>query len=56
MMVSEPHRRRVLDLLLECPRPAVELTGLLGLTQPGASRRLRVLRYAWPRARTSPFS
>jgi DNA-binding transcriptional ArsR family regulator len=45
-VISEPHRRRILDLLLECPRPAGELTGLLGLTQPGASRHLRVLREA----------
>jgi DNA-binding transcriptional ArsR family regulator len=45
-VISEPHRRRILDLLLEQPRPVGELTGLLGLTQPGTSRHLRVLREA----------
>ena len=45
-VISEPHRRRILDLLLERPRQAGELTGPLGLTQPGASRHLRVLREA----------
>jgi DNA-binding transcriptional ArsR family regulator len=45
-IIAEPHRRRILDLLLERPRQAGELTGLLGLTQPGASRHLRVLREA----------
>jgi DNA-binding transcriptional ArsR family regulator len=45
-VISEPHRRRILDLLLERPRPVGELTGLLGLTQPGTSRHLRVLREA----------
>jgi len=45
-VICEPHRRRILDLLLDHPRPAGELTGLLGLTQPGTSRHLRVLREA----------
>ncbi len=45
-VVSEPHRRQILDLLLERPRPVGELTGLLGLAQPGTSRHLRVLREA----------
>jgi DNA-binding transcriptional ArsR family regulator len=45
-VISEPHRRRILDLLLEHPRRVGELTGLLELTQPGTSRHLRVLREA----------
>ncbi len=45
-VISEPHRRRILDLLLDRPRPVGELTGLLGLTQPGTSRHLRILRDA----------
>jgi DNA-binding transcriptional ArsR family regulator len=45
-VIAEPHRRRILDLLLEHPRPAGELTSLLRLTQPGTSRHLRVLREA----------
>jgi DNA-binding transcriptional ArsR family regulator len=45
-VIAEPHRRRILDLLLSGPRPVGELTGLLGLTQPGTSRHLRVLREA----------
>jgi DNA-binding transcriptional ArsR family regulator len=45
-VIAEPHRRRILDLLLSGPRPVGELTELLGLTQPGTSRHLRVLREA----------
>ena len=45
-VLAEPARRRVLDLLLEAPRPAGELAGLLGLSQPGTSKHLRVLREA----------
>ncbi|MBV9855846.1 MAG: winged helix-turn-helix transcriptional regulator [Streptosporangiaceae bacterium] len=45
-VLAEPARRRVLDLLLEAPRPATELAGLLGLSQPGTSKHLRVLREA----------
>jgi DNA-binding transcriptional ArsR family regulator len=45
-VISEPHRRQILDLLLDRPRPVGELTGLLGLTQPGTSAHLRVLREA----------
>jgi len=45
-VIAEPHRRQILDLLLERPRPVGELTGMLGLTQPGTSRHLRVLREA----------
>jgi len=45
-VLAEPMRRRVLDLLLERPRPVGELAGLLGLSQPGTSKHLRVLRDA----------
>jgi DNA-binding transcriptional ArsR family regulator len=45
-VIAEPHRRQILDLLLSGPRPVGELTDLLGLTQPGTSRHLRVLREA----------
>ena len=43
-VLAEPTRRRILDLLLERPRPVAELTEELGLTQPGTSKHLRVLR------------
>jgi DNA-binding transcriptional ArsR family regulator len=45
-VLAEPTRRRILDLLLERPRPVAELTERLGLTQPGTSKHLRVLREA----------
>ena len=45
-VLAEPARRRILDLLLEKPRPVGELTQQLGLTQPGTSKHLRVLREA----------
>ena len=45
-IVAEPTRRRVLDLLLERPRPVGELVDLLGVSQPGVSKHLRVLRDA----------
>ena len=45
-VLAEPTRRRMLDLLLERPRPVGELVELLGLSQPGASKHLRVLREA----------
>jgi DNA-binding transcriptional ArsR family regulator len=44
--LSDPHRRAVLRMLLERPRPAGELVRELGLTQPGTSKHLRVLRDA----------
>jgi DNA-binding transcriptional ArsR family regulator len=44
--LSDPHRRAALALLLERPRPAGELVQLLGLSQPGTSKHLRVLREA----------
>ncbi|MGW7477945.1 ArsR/SmtB family transcription factor [Nonomuraea muscovyensis] len=45
-VLAEPARRQILDLLLERPRPVGELTERLGLTQPGTSKHLRVLREA----------
>ena len=45
-VLAEPVRRRILDLLRERPRPVGELSALLGLSQPGTSKHLRVLRDA----------
>jgi DNA-binding transcriptional ArsR family regulator len=44
--LADPHRRTVLELLLERPRPAGEIVERLGLSQPGTSKHLRVLREA----------
>jgi len=44
--LADPHRRAVLELLLERPRSAGELVERLGLSQPGTSKHLRVLREA----------
>src|SRR3954471_3319129 len=43
-VLAEPTRRRILDLLLERSRPVGELVAELGLSQPGVSKHLRVLR------------
>jgi DNA-binding transcriptional ArsR family regulator len=45
-VLAEPMRRRLLDLLLDRPRLVGELAALLGLSQPGTSKHLRVLREA----------
>jgi DNA-binding transcriptional ArsR family regulator len=45
-VLAEPMRRRILDLLRERARPVGELVELLGLSQPGVSKHLRVLRQA----------
>ncbi|HEY0641323.1 MAG TPA: metalloregulator ArsR/SmtB family transcription factor [Pseudonocardiaceae bacterium] len=45
-VLAEPARRRILDLLLVRPRLVGELTELLGISQPGTSKHLRVLREA----------
>lgn len=42
--LADPHRRRVVDLLSERPRPAGELARELGLSAPTMSRHLRALR------------
>jgi DNA-binding transcriptional ArsR family regulator len=44
--LAEPSRLRMLDLLRERPRAVGELVDALGLSQPGVSRHLRVLREA----------
>lgn len=45
-LVAEPTRRRMLDLLRERARTVGELVKLLGLSQPGVSKHLRLLREA----------
>ena len=44
--IADPHRREILALLLERPRPVGELVERLRLSQPGTSKHLRVLREA----------
>ncbi len=44
--LAEPTRRRILDLLRERPRSVGDLVTTLGLTQPGTSKHLKVLRDA----------
>jgi DNA-binding transcriptional ArsR family regulator len=44
--LAEPHRRRILDLLREGERSAGDLGGAIGISQPSASKHLRVLRHA----------
>jgi DNA-binding transcriptional ArsR family regulator len=45
-IVAEPSRRRILDLLLTGEQPVGDLVTKLGMSQPGVSRHLRVLRDA----------
>lgn len=42
--IAEPQRRRILTLLRERERAVGDLARELGMTQPGASKHLRVLR------------
>ena len=42
--IAEPQRRQILVLLRSGERPVNELAQELGMTQPGASKHLRVLR------------
>lgn len=42
--IAEPRRRDILVLLRSGERPVTELSQELGMTQPGASKHLRVLR------------
>lgn len=42
--IAEPQRREILVLLRAGERPVTELAEELGMTQPGASKHLRVLR------------
>jgi DNA-binding transcriptional ArsR family regulator len=45
-VLSDPTRRRILDLLAEEERPVGELVAELSISQPGVSKHLRVLREA----------
>lgn len=42
--LADPARRRVIELLLDGPKPAGELAQAQGLSAPAMSRHLRVLR------------
>lgn len=42
--LADPHRRQVIDLLSQRPRPAGELAREVGLAPPAMSRHLRTLR------------
>ena len=42
--IAEPQRREILVLLRAGERPVTELAQVLGISQPGASKHLRVLR------------
>lgn len=44
--LAEPHRRQILDLLRKGEKPAGDLVDHLGLSQPGVSKHLKVLREA----------
>jgi DNA-binding transcriptional ArsR family regulator len=45
-VLAEPHRRQILDLLLEAERPVGDLVEALSVSQPAVSKHLRVLRNA----------
>jgi DNA-binding transcriptional ArsR family regulator len=45
-VLVEPHRRRILDLLRGGEQTVGDLTSELGISQPGVSKHLRVLRRA----------
>lgn len=45
-VLTDANRRRILDLLRKRERSVGELVGRLGLSQPGVSKHLRVLRDA----------
>ena len=45
-MLAEPNRRRILDLLRDESRAVGDLVSELGISQPGVSKHLRVLREA----------
>jgi DNA-binding transcriptional ArsR family regulator len=44
--IAEPNRRRLLDLLRAGERPAGDLVEATGLSQPGVSKHLKLLREA----------
>jgi DNA-binding transcriptional ArsR family regulator len=45
-VLAEPRRRAILDLLRDGERPVGDLVERLGLSQPGVSKHLRVLKDA----------
>jgi DNA-binding transcriptional ArsR family regulator len=45
-VLAEPHRRQILDLLLEAERPVGDLVQATAMSQPAVSKHLRVLREA----------
>ena len=45
-VLVEPHRRRILDLLRVQDQAVGDLVSALGLSQPGVSKHLRILREA----------
>lgn len=45
-VVAEPSRRGILDLLVDGPQSVGEIVNRTGLSQPNASRHLRILREA----------
>ena len=45
-VLSEPNRRRILDLLLTRERPVGDLVTTMGMSQPAVSKHLKVLRLA----------
>jgi DNA-binding transcriptional ArsR family regulator len=45
-VIAEPHRRQILDLLLEAEQPVGNLVKATRLSQPAVSKHLRVLRDA----------
>lgn len=52
--LADPHRRRVVELLGERPRPAGELARALGLSAPAMSRHLKTLRLSGVVAESHP--
>ena len=45
-VLADPNRRRILELLRDEERPVGDLVRALGISQPGVSKHLRVLRTA----------
>jgi DNA-binding transcriptional ArsR family regulator len=52
--LADPHRRQVINLLRERPRPAGELAREVGLAPPAMSRHLRTLRQSGLVEESSP--
>jgi DNA-binding transcriptional ArsR family regulator len=45
-VIADPTRRQILDLLLQRPHTVGELVEAVGISQPGVSKQLRLLREA----------